>query len=498
MNFERSVQTNKTSESNVFLSSGILQRKCGCGNHIQSGEQCTACSKNKLNKPMQTKLQLGETNDRYEQEADRVTQQVMRMSKPKNGDSNEYLPSKPLIQRLVSSTHSNATEVPSIVHDVLRSAGQPLNKVTRNFMEPRFGHDFSGVRIHTDAKAAESAHAVNAKAYTVGNNIVFGAGEYTSDTSTGRKLFAHELAHTIQQNGMVHKKIQRTLGDGHDLLAERFQGRLDLEAAYDDEILIKSGRQGPDVIILQLSLMDTGHPLPNFGADGRFGPETQSAVEDFQRANGLKVDGIVGPRTMEVLDGLFTVGPVIAPVCNNPGVARTLRLQPVFLRNNVADPNPTGGNYFTLLSKSNEIWSKLGVTFTTSSPVFINNSVRKTQGSSIAELLAIGGLRTGAGIEVFFVDNNLTPFGGGATRIGLGASFIILSDFGTSGTLLAHELGHVLSNSTGHPPANGEAGTIMEPSGSHSTPNPERNTIGNLAFIVFPAGTDPICLTPDP
>jgi hypothetical protein len=89
---------------------------------------------------------------------------------------------------------------PPIVHEVLRSTGQPLDSATCAFMEPRFGHDFSQVRVHTGPQAAESAQAVNALAYTVGRNVVFGPGQYAPRTSTGQRLLAHELTHTIQQN----------------------------------------------------------------------------------------------------------------------------------------------------------------------------------------------------------------------------------------------------------------------------------------------------------
>ncbi|MGB9177080.1 MAG: DUF4157 domain-containing protein, partial [Methanoregula sp.] len=75
-----------------------------------------------------------------------------------------------------SAVHNGPEHVPPIVHDILREPGRPLDAGMRAFMEPRFGYDFSGVRIHTDAKAAESARAVNALAYTVGNRIVFGPG----------------------------------------------------------------------------------------------------------------------------------------------------------------------------------------------------------------------------------------------------------------------------------------------------------------------------------
>ena len=87
--------------------------------------------------------------------------------------------------------------------------GQPLDSSTRAFFEPRFRHDFSEVRAHTDAAAAESARAVNALAYTVGQDVVFGAEQYAPQTSDGRRLFAHELVHTIQQKGETPVTLAR-------------------------------------------------------------------------------------------------------------------------------------------------------------------------------------------------------------------------------------------------------------------------------------------------
>ena len=89
--------------------------------------------------------------------------------------------------------------VPPIVNEVLRSPGQPLDAQMRAFFEPRFGHDFSRVRVHTDAKAAESARTVNALAYTFGENVVFGSGQLRLETHAGQRLLAHELAHVVQQ-----------------------------------------------------------------------------------------------------------------------------------------------------------------------------------------------------------------------------------------------------------------------------------------------------------
>ena len=133
----------------------LLQRKCACGNSAGLTDECAECSGRGLT-----------------------------------------------LQRYATSAAVPPT-VPPIVHDVLHSAGQPLDQPTRVFMESRFGHDFSKVRIHTDAQAAESAVAVSAKAYTVGHDVVFRRDAYTPYTNAGQRLLAHELAHVIQQQGRL-------------------------------------------------------------------------------------------------------------------------------------------------------------------------------------------------------------------------------------------------------------------------------------------------------
>lgn len=149
---------------------------------------------------VQAKLTIGQPGDKYEQEADRVAEQVMRMPDLKNDDSNKYLQATFCVQRRVPDTQNGATKVPSIVHDELYTAGQPLDLATRGFMEPLFDHDFSQVRIHTGSKAQESANAVRAKAYTIGKDVVFGAGQYAPGTTAGKLLLAHELTHVVQQS----------------------------------------------------------------------------------------------------------------------------------------------------------------------------------------------------------------------------------------------------------------------------------------------------------
>ena len=110
-------------------------------------------------------------------------------------------PKQPTLQRSAAGSSQPAVAPPS-VNRVLDSPGRPLDNSTRSFMEPRFGNDFSGVRVHTDPLAAESARAVDAHAYTVGQHIVFDSGRYDPHSTSGQQLLAHELVHTQQQHGL--------------------------------------------------------------------------------------------------------------------------------------------------------------------------------------------------------------------------------------------------------------------------------------------------------
>jgi len=195
------------------------------------------------------------------------------------------------------------------------------------------------------------------------------------------------------------------------------------------------------------------------------------------------------------------------PPCANPGDSRVLDLQPVFLRTDPADASPTGVSWARRLNEANVIWGKLGVTFNDLGAITIDTPL-KTANDSAANIAAIAALRSGSGVEVFIVDSDFgsgTPGGaGGATTLGplaalCGTGKIIMSDRGTSDTLLAHELGHILGiQHPGTPPNPGDPGTIMVGSGSHSIDNSTRNTLVNSSKILCPAPTGSTCLHPDP
>ncbi len=161
---------------------------------------------------IQTKIASSKPEDDYEQEADRISKQMIRMPEPQLQRACTCGGACPKCQTeqpergderaqtaRVGSGDRGQTDVPPIVTEVLRSPGQPIDPATRAFMEPRFGHDFSRVRVHTDTAANASARAVNARAYTVGHDIVFGTGQFAPASAEGTKLIAHELAHVVQQ-----------------------------------------------------------------------------------------------------------------------------------------------------------------------------------------------------------------------------------------------------------------------------------------------------------
>lgn len=175
---------------------------------------------------LQRKPAVSEPGDLLEREADRVAEQVVSAPAAGGPALRGVFPSaqagaaiqracscggacaecreeeKPLVQRKASAesaTCHGETGAPPIVEEVLRSPGRPLDAATRAFMEPRFGRDFSYVRVHTDMRAAQSAVALNALAYTSGWDIAFAPGQFQTGDTRGRQLLAHELTHVVQQ-----------------------------------------------------------------------------------------------------------------------------------------------------------------------------------------------------------------------------------------------------------------------------------------------------------
>ncbi len=190
---------------------------------------------------LQAKLRIGVPGDVNEQEADRVADAVMRMPQPqavssgtpsiqracpnceneelkrqpiKEEDEEEKLQRKPVEEEeeevQAKATSGSISEInPDIESHIqsVKGAGQPLSASERTFFEPRFGADFSNVRVHNDTRAADVAQSVNARAFTIGHDVVFGAGQYSPGTCEGRRLLAHELTHVRQQRSSLNSLL---------------------------------------------------------------------------------------------------------------------------------------------------------------------------------------------------------------------------------------------------------------------------------------------------
>jgi Domain of unknown function (DUF4157) len=163
---------------------------------------------------VRTELAVGRVDDPLEQEANRVADQVIRTpdtalsitaasARPsrKHSAGEEGHTSPPVPSQPTSARRPTGGTAPDIVRQALNSPGTPLDAASRAFFEPRFGQDFSTVRIHTDGEADRSAQAIGARAFTLGRHVVFGSGQFAPHAPEGKLLLAHELAHVVQQSG---------------------------------------------------------------------------------------------------------------------------------------------------------------------------------------------------------------------------------------------------------------------------------------------------------
>ncbi|MET0357339.1 MAG: DUF4157 domain-containing protein [Cellvibrio sp.] len=179
---------------------------------------------------LQKKLSVGASNDPLEHEADRVADQVL--ANPSGAAPISSTISS--VQRHSTNTAEQAQDAPASVDQTLSGSGAPLDKTVRSDMESRFGHDFSQVRIHQGNSAEKSAQDVNANAYTLGNNIVFGAGQYNPQSHTGKRLLAHELTHVIQQSNVVRPYRAK----------DTFNfGKMDNPPLVEDSFLMKTDKE---------------------------------------------------------------------------------------------------------------------------------------------------------------------------------------------------------------------------------------------------------------
>jgi Domain of unknown function (DUF4157) len=261
---------------------------------------------------IQPKLAIGRVDDPLEHEADRTADQIMRMPAPEvsvsAGVEEEQkalnLQTKPV------TTLQTPSVAPGLVHEVLHSRGQPLDPVTQAFFEPRFGYDFSRVRVHADAQAADSARALGALAYTVGADITFGHAHYQPNTTAGRRLLAHELAHTIQQ--AAGPVVQRSPDSGSpglpwyqrqqlEALEQKISGWTEYEKALARSLLtqwfaLRNAGSRPDLIWTALS----EQLLTQYT---QWLVEADAAMQAYCRDHGLSVSEKLSGATCEPMFG---------------------------------------------------------------------------------------------------------------------------------------------------------------------------------------------------
>lgn len=198
----------------------VMRSTCACGKPMGPTGECAECRRTRS--AAQPKLRVNQPGDRYEREADRVAAQVLHPSwSHATRPTINPVGSPGAIQRQANEEEEidvtdadllSMKEIPGHPHEMsatvagrihsMDGGGTRLAPPVRAFMEQRFGYDFSRVRVHTDARAADTARSLHARAYTVGRNIAFGSGEYQPNTTEGQHLLAHELAHVVQQGSM--------------------------------------------------------------------------------------------------------------------------------------------------------------------------------------------------------------------------------------------------------------------------------------------------------
>lgn len=182
---------------------GLLQRKCACGNKTIAGGECSQCAKKKNG--LQRKLSIGTSNNPLEREADRVADTVVRMPGTRNindvaNNDGVYQSKGKIIQTKTLNNRQQEISKNTNVN-YAGSGGKPLTDSSQDYFESRFGRDLSHIRIHDSNSDYESAQSLNAKAYTLGNHLVFNKDQYSPETQSGKRLLAHEITHSIQQSG---------------------------------------------------------------------------------------------------------------------------------------------------------------------------------------------------------------------------------------------------------------------------------------------------------
>ncbi len=420
-------------------SSELLQKKCaGCASGKSLCPTCAADEKNLQRKPMP------------------ITP-LRRQAARKEGSG--------IAEALDEEVAATGTRDVEADIDSFKGGGEPLPDTVRTFFEPRFGYDFGQVRVHTDSRAAESARTINALAYTVGRDVVLGAGQYAPETNEGKRLLAHELTHVVQQGEGATRKSEGSMPPAQNL-PRMVQG-------FWPEVI--GGAIGGIV-----------------GGVGGFlvGGPVGAAV------------GAVGGAAVGAGIGHLAAGCDTA----NKAERRTACIQPVVIANDDGTAPTTAPS----MAKSQSIWEKCCISYSVKPTQTVNKTSFKTLDESPTNVPTVeeSALFTAAGastcVQVFVPENfeqggrvGKDISGGGGTYDSGTANPKVVVVEGSDPAVVAHEVGH----------ASGHAGhdvntTVMKPTGAYNVANsskvsiPVCNAARTGAVLSAPAGKDDCCMSP--
>lgn len=518
----------------------VLQRRCACGGALGPDGECAACKRKRLAAQRRAAGPAPQAASPTHPAAliaggwalppaDRVALE-RQIGTFFSRNTPERPPAAPQAAGLAVSRPGEAAERQADAAAAHRpAAGQAR-------------HDFSRVRVHTDGRAAASAQAMNALAYTVGHDVVFAAGQYAPHTPAGRNLLVHELAHVVQQghSGSTGSAVQRQTPPAAQadipLQAALFANDGVLTDVRNKRRTLAKGDSGDAVRKVQEALLAEGYELTSAGANGSFDSTTVGAVRQFQRRWGMKSTGVVDDQVLGLLDDrLVQTGNLLAGATTGGAggsaveqqaaaaldVAEQQRRQTACPANAKAErktaciqpfaiANDDGTSPTTIpdLGVARRIWEKCCINYSVLGTKVINKTdyrtlsvSSKTRTAEQSSMYANGGASNC--IHVFVPEqfeeggaSGKDILGGGISDDTAGSSPKVTVVEGAAPEVLAHEIGHA-SGYSGHDPA---GTTIMTASNKHdavvtsvvSEPVCAAARIG--AVLQGTSGTDDCCM----
>lgn len=497
------------------------------------------------NQMVQRKLRVGRTDDPLEREADRAADAVVadrappaistapavaqracagceaKETKRRHDLDNDESDEEPMVQAKLNAGTAAPSPPPASADAGIGSlgGGSPLPASERAYFEPRFGHDFSDVRLHTDAKAAESASALNARAYTHGRDVVFAADQYSPGRPDSRRLLAHELAHTIQQDNTSDTPDVQRLGDLSKVppglscpvpsSSSAMTTIADILFPVGGSTLSNADKGAIDAFIGSWQALGGNTPVQVDGFASTDGTDETNWTLSCDRALAVRNEletpssGIAGvpaalltvfaqgetsqfgtalPPNRRATISVPTPPP---PVTCPAGAAAQTRMSGCVQPVSIAEDDGSSPTALPSFTDVVDIWGRCCIDITVNSPVTVNGTRFKEiedAGSGAAPTQeeqdmfdAVGS--SGTCVEVFIVDTirrgstaSKAVAGGGTTKLTGTADPKIIAVEGVVSSVVAHELGHAFGVGHGLGVRADGTNTVMQPTGAHDRP----------------------------